>query len=109
LRSPENPIRKEVDYFLRSNAITPNIIAEVENPELILTMVLRGEGIGVLDPYIILKHEERGRVVKLHARPIGIRENLWLVCRQQAHGNTTVQAVIQSLMDGFRFSQVGLG
>lgn len=108
LRSPENPIRQEVDYFLRRNGIVPNIIAEVENPDLILTMVLQDDGIGVLDPNVTAEYEDSGKVVRLHPRPIGIRENLWLLCRQQPLPQAPAQAILQALMDGFRFSHPGL-
>jgi DNA-binding transcriptional LysR family regulator len=104
LRSADNPVRKEVDYFLRSNKITPNIVAELDSPDLILAMVLAGEGIGALDPTAISSHIQQGRVVKLHSRPIGIRENLWLLCSQQPCAAAQVQSVVDTLMSRFRFS-----
>jgi len=104
LRSVDNPVRKEVDYFLRSNKITPNIVAELDSPDLILAMVLAGEGIGLLDPYSISNHIEHGRIVKLHSRPIGIRENLWLLCSQQPFANAQVQAVVDTLMSRFKLN-----
>jgi DNA-binding transcriptional LysR family regulator len=93
-----------VDYFLRSNKITPNIVAELDNPDLILAMVLAGDGVGVLDPIAIGSLIEQGRVVKLHSRPIGIRENLWLLCNQQPCAAAQIQAVVDTLMSRFRLS-----
>jgi len=104
LRSADNPVRKEVDYFLRSNKIVPNIVAELDSPDLILAMVLAGEGVGVLDPIAINNLIEQGRVVKLHSRPIGIRENLWLLCSQQPCASAQVQSVVDTLMSKFRLS-----
>jgi LysR family transcriptional activator of nhaA len=104
LRSADHPVRKEVDYFLRSNKITPNIVAELDSPDLILAMVLAGDGVGVLDPMAISGHIESGRIVKLHSRPIGIRENLWLLCSQQPCATAQVQAIVDTLMSGFRLS-----
>ncbi|MCX5794243.1 MAG: LysR family transcriptional regulator [Elusimicrobia bacterium] len=104
LRSADNPLRKAADYFLRSNKIVPNIVAELDSPDLIFAMVLAGEGVGVLDPIGISDHLERGRVVKLHSRPIGIRENLWLLCSQQPCSSAQAQAVVDTLMTRFRLS-----
>jgi LysR family transcriptional activator of nhaA len=104
LRSADSPVRKEVDYFLRSNKIVPNIAAELDSPDLILAMVLAGEGIGALDPIAIRSHIEHGRVVMLHSRPIGIRENLWLLCSRQPCSSPQVQSVVDTLMTKFRLS-----
>lgn len=104
LRSADNPVRKEVDYFLRRNKIVPRIVAELDNPDLILAMVLAGEGIGALDPLAIQHLIQRGRIVKLHARPLGLRENLWLLCSQQPGAIEQVQAVVHTLMSKFRLT-----
>jgi hypothetical protein len=50
----------------------------------------------------ISNHIAQGRIVKLHARPIGIRENLWLLCSQQPCGSDMVQSIVDALMSGFR-------
>ena len=103
VRPPDNPVHKDAMDFLRRNGVLPEIHAQVEDPDLILTMVLRGEGVGVLDPFTIEKHLRAGRLVKLHERPVGIRENLWLVCSRHPHSSAPVQEVIAGLMEGFRF------
>ncbi len=102
VRPADNPVRKEVDHFLRRNRIAANILAELDNPDLILAMVLAGEGIGVLDPSAVSNHIEHRRLVKLHARPIGIRENLYLLCSQQPHASAPVQALVDAAMARFR-------
>jgi LysR family transcriptional activator of nhaA len=102
VRPADNPVRKDVDHFLRSHRIAANILAELDNPDLILSMVLTGEGIGILDPSAVGHHIEHRRLVKLHARPIGIRESLWLLCGQQAHASAPVQALLDAAMTGFR-------
>ncbi|MCX5785856.1 MAG: LysR family transcriptional regulator [Elusimicrobia bacterium] len=103
VHSPEDPLRRAGEDYLRRNGVVLNIHAEVEDSDLILTMVLRGEGIGFLAPAAIKKHLENGRLVKLHDRPIGISENLWLLCSKHHYANERVQKAINTLMEKFRF------
>jgi LysR family transcriptional activator of nhaA len=103
VRSPEDPLRRAGEDFLRRNGVVLNIHAEVEDPDLILTMVLRGEGIGFLAPAAIKRHLESGRLVKLHDRPIGINENLWLLCSKHPYLNERSQKAIDALMEKFQF------
>lgn len=98
LRSAEVPMRKDVDHFLGQAGVLPQTLAEVENPDLILTMVLNGEGVGVLDVETVRRYERQGRLARLHHRPVGLLENLWLVCRQQEHPDPATQAVLEPLM-----------
>lgn len=107
LRPPEHPLRKDADHFLRVHKITPHILAELDNPDLILAMVLAGEGVGVLDPGSIRNHVRHRRIVRLHHRPVGIRENLWLVCSQQACASGPVQSIVDSMMAKFRLPARG--
>ena len=109
VRAEDNPLHKDAMDFLRRNGIFPSIQAEVEDPDLILAMALRGEGVGFLDPFTIQRHLERGRLVKLHARSLGIRENLWLLCSRHPHSSAPVQAAIDALLGGFRLDWRTLG
>ncbi|MFA5137712.1 MAG: LysR family transcriptional regulator [Elusimicrobiota bacterium] len=103
VRASENPVHKEGIDFLRRNGVRLNVHAEVEDPDLILTMVLRGEGVGFLDPFTIRKHLKSGRLVKLHERSLGIHEDLWLVCSRHPHSSEASQRSIEGLMERFRF------
>jgi len=88
--------------ILHRHGILPKVRAEVEDPNLILAMILDGAGVGILGTLIIQKHVERGRLIKLHARPIGIRQNLWLLASSHPNGSERVQALIDKLMSGYR-------
>lgn len=98
LRAPENPVRKAVDNYLAARGIVPDIRAEVEDPELIRTMTLRGEGAAIIDPASVKSELARGRLVKLHSRPVEIRENVWLICAQQPSARKPIQAALDALM-----------
>lgn len=98
LRAPENPVRKAVDNFLAVRGIAADVRAEVEDPELILAMALRGEGAAVMDPEDIAGYVGRGRLVRLHGRPIGVRECLWLVCGPPREEGHPFREALESLM-----------
>lgn len=103
VHSSEDPIRRAGEDYLRRNGVALNIQAELENTGLILSMVLRGDGAGFLPPSGIKKHLESGRLVKLHDRPIGINENLWLLCSKHPYASERVQKAIDALMEEYRF------
>lgn len=98
LRAPENPVRKAVDSFLAVHGISADVRAEVEDPELLLAMALRGEGAAVMDPEAIDAASARGRLAKLHRRPIGVRETLWLVCGPPREKGHPFEEALESLM-----------
>jgi LysR family transcriptional activator of nhaA len=102
VRSAESPIHQEGMDYLRRNGVLPNIHAELEDPDMILAMVLRGEGVGFLDPFTIQRYLERGRLVKLHERSIGVREELWLIAGRRPHPRVRVQKVLDDLMGRFQ-------
>lgn len=101
LRSPNNPVRKETDYFLHKKGVVPDVRAEVESPDIIRTMALQGEGAGLMDPVSGEADIQRGRLVKLHKRPIGIRENVWFICRRQNNDSHPLRKVLDILMEEF--------
>jgi len=109
VRPPDNPIHKEAIDFLRRNGVVPNVHAEVDDPDLILTMTLRGEAVGFLDPFTVRGHLKSGRLLKLHERSLGIRENLWLICSLHPHSNAAVQQTIDGLMESFRLERAPSG
>ena len=105
VRAEDNPLHKDAMDFLRRNGVLPSIQAEVEDADLILTMTLRGEGVGLLDPFTIQPYLKRGSLVKLHERSFGIRENLWLLSSRHEHSSAPVQGAIDALMDQFRLDR----
>lgn len=98
LRTPENPVRKAVDSFLAVHGIAADVRAEVEDPELLLEMALRGEGAAVMGPEALEAAAGRGRLTKLHRRPIGVRECLWLVCGPRREDGHQFRDALEALM-----------
>lgn len=103
LRAPENPVRKEVDHFLHRKGIRADIHAESEDPDLIRTMAIRGEGAAVVDLSSVQADIRQGRLVRLHAGSIGIRESVWFICGRRRDSRPSLQRVIELIMSGFRF------
>lgn len=102
LRAPENPVRKAVDSYLAARGIVPDVRAEVEDPELILAMALRGEGAAVMNPEDLPGRVLRRRLVRLHSRPVGIHESLWLVAGPRGEGGGPVRRALEALMSRHR-------
>lgn len=102
-RSPSNPVRKEAEHFLQRKGITPNIQAEVENPDLIRILAVQGEGAGLMDVADADMDLAQGRLVKLHRDPVGIRENVWFTCNRQAKALPVLQKAMDALMGRFSF------
>ncbi len=105
LRSPGNPVRMEAEHFLQRNGVTPNIQAEVENPDLIRILAVQGEGAGLMDCAVVDMDLKQGRLVKLHDKPIGIHDSVWFTCSRQEKAQPALQRAIDSLMGKFVFKE----
>lgn len=105
LRAPGNPVRKDVEHFLHRNKITPNVHAEVEDSDLIRLMAIQGQGVAVMDTLAAEKALDSGRLVRLHKKPVGIRENVWFLCRRSQSARPGTQKVLDVLMERFAFKR----
>lgn len=100
LRSPENPVRKEVEYFLHRHKISWTIGAETEDIEFIRSLLLAGRGVAVMDVLSIQEDLASGRLLKLHPRPLALRQDVWFVSRRR-QAEPAVQQTVDTLMDSF--------
>lgn len=78
-RTMEDPIRRTLDAYLRERQIHPRLEIEIENTLLIRLLALQGRGAAVIDTLTISEDLRSGRLVKLHARPTGMEEYVWLL------------------------------
>ena len=106
LRARENPVRKEVDYFLHRNGLVSNVRAEVENPDLIRIMATQGEGAAITDLMSVRQELRERRLVRLHPRPIGIRECVWFISGRSRGSQPSLQKDVDLLMNRFEFRAV---
>lgn len=103
LRARENPVRKEVDYFLHRNGIIPTIRAEVENPDLIRIMATQGEGAAITDLASVEQELRQRRLVRLHTAPLGIRERVWFISSRSRASQPPPQKIVDLLYNKFEF------
>lgn len=104
LRTPEHPVRKEVDLLLCRRGIEVSVDAELDDPELLLALALRGQGIAAIDSLTARDALATGRLTRLDRRPSGIEESIWLAAGRHPKPNPGLQKAIESLMTGFRLS-----
>ncbi len=101
VRPPDNQVRRATEAFFHRNGIAPTIHSELSNHEIILRLVLDGEGAAAIDPVSAKKELRSGALVRLHPRPVGICEDIWFI-----HGRAhAANAAVQALMAAFRFPE----
>ncbi|MBI4350099.1 MAG: hypothetical protein HY550_01560 [Elusimicrobia bacterium] len=94
-------MRKEVDLFLCRHKIQVAVAAEIEDSELIRFLALRGQGVATMDALTAREDLKSRRLLKLHRKDIGIRQNVWFVCGRHPKPNPVLRRIIQSLMEKF--------
>ncbi len=98
LRAPGNPIRVQVEKFMKSLGASPKVHVEVEDPELIRAMALEGDGIVAINPLSIRKELAEKTLVKLHTRPVGIYSDAWLIAPKNPVGGSLVSSAIEDCL-----------
>ncbi|MBI5625101.1 MAG: LysR family transcriptional regulator [Elusimicrobia bacterium] len=101
LMAPENPVRKEVDLFLCRHEITVSVEAEIEDFDLLRLLALRGQGIAAVDALTVRQDVERGRLTKLHRKPLGLKEYVWFICGRHPKPNPILHRAMHELMEEF--------
>lgn len=101
LTPAEHPVRKDVDLFLNRRSISVSVDVELEDTELLRLLALRGQGVAALDALTVREDLAAGRLRRLHKKPLGITQQVWLARGRHPKPNRALQAAIQSLMEGF--------
>lgn len=101
LRSPEDPVRKQVEHFLYENGLSPAVAAEAESVDLIRLLLLRHEGVSALDEVSVAADLREGRLRKLHPRPLAVHQDVFFLYRRHHRGEPAFQKSIDILMDTF--------
>ncbi|MBI4348673.1 MAG: LysR family transcriptional regulator [Elusimicrobia bacterium] len=102
MRSPDNPVRKEVDLFLCRHKVRVSVDVEIGEADLLQTLALRGQGVAALDALAIREDVARRRLAVVNRRPVAIREHLWLVAGRHPKPNPALHAVLEHLMETFQ-------
>ena len=98
LRAPGNPIRLQVEKFIKSLGASPKVHVEVEDPELIRAMALEGDGIVAINPLSIRQELAEKTLVKLHQRPVGIYSDAWLIALKNPAEGSRLSAAIEDCL-----------
>lgn len=98
LRPPDHPVRRQVDAYLSRKGLAPVIAVETDDPELILAMALRGEGVCVLDPEDISREIASRRMVLLHREAVGISSEVRLIAARRLPAHPVLRGALEGLM-----------
>jgi LysR family transcriptional activator of nhaA len=101
LRTPENPIRKSVDAYLKRRGIAYSIAAETDDADLIRIMALEGDGVAVLSGLAVQKDLAQGRLAALNADMIGIKEFVWFTLGVRPDPNPVLRETLSTLTTRF--------
>ena len=103
-RTVEDPIRRAVDRYLRENEVRQNLEIEIENTLLIRLLALQGRGAAAIDTLTISEDLKAGRLVKLHARPTGMMEHVWILYNARPKPDKALAQAISALANEFSFA-----
>jgi LysR family positive regulator for ilvC len=85
--------REYLDQWLDRRSITPNVYAEIEGHEAILSLVALGCGVGVVPRLVLEKSALRDRIVELPVKPALRSFRIALCIRDRSLSNPVVAAV----------------
>jgi LysR family positive regulator for ilvC len=85
--------REYLDQWLDRRAIMPNVYAEIEGHEAILSLVALGCGIGVVPRLVLEKSALRDRIVEFTVKPALQSFKIALCVRERSLSNRVVTAV----------------
>jgi LysR family transcriptional regulator, transcriptional activator of nhaA len=101
-RRPSHPVRKDMDDFFAIKGVRLDYASEVDDPELIRALALRGKGAASLNAAAVKEDLATGRLVPLLKSPTGVREHIWLVADRAPHPSPPLARVLSAVMTRFR-------
>ena len=104
-RTPEDPIRRTLDAYLRDVRVRPKIEVEIENTQLIRLLALQGRGAAVIDTLTVNEDLKARRLVKLHAKPTRMEEYVWLLYNARPKASAPLAKAVAGLAKEF---EIGL-
>lgn len=100
-RTVDDPIRRTLDSYLREHRVRPRLEIEIENALLIRLLALQGRGAAVVDTLTVNEDLKAGRLVKLHPRPTGMEEYVWLLYNARPKADPALARIVSALVKGF--------
>lgn len=90
VRTPEHPVRKATEDYIRRHRLAATIVAETDDSDLIRILAIQGKGVAVLNSLAVREDIAQGRLAKLSARPSGI-EYIWLISSARNEVGSSLQ------------------
>jgi DNA-binding transcriptional LysR family regulator len=101
LRPAGNPVRNQVEQFLSRRKVSVRVGADSDDVGLLLRLAMSGQGVAVLSAVSAAADIKAGRLMRLHASPVGIVEPVWLVTSARPRANPALRRLIDAVMKGF--------
>jgi len=101
LRTPDNPVRKSVDAYLKRRGAAYTIAAETDDSDLIRIMAVEGDGVAVLSGLAAQKDLAQGRLATLNSEPTGIKEFVWFAASSRPAPDPVLRDILRELMTRF--------
>ncbi len=101
LRTPENPIRKSVDAYLKRRGAAYAIAAETDDADLIRIMAIEGDGVAALSALAVQRDLAQGRLSSIGSDQTGIKEFVWFAAGAHPDHNPMLREIIRGLMTRF--------
>ena len=107
LRSSDNPVRKQVDRYLGRRQVAYRLEADSDDVDLLRRLAMEGRGVAVLSRISVANDLKTGRLQSLHHSPIGVFEDIWLVCPLRPRSNAPLKKVLDAAMSRFSTNERG--
>jgi LysR family transcriptional activator of nhaA len=101
LRTPENPIRKSVEAYLKRRGAVYSIAAETDDADLIRIMAIQGDGVAVLSALGVQKDVAQGRLSAIGSEQTGIKEFVWFASGARPEHDPVLNEIMHDLMTRF--------
>src|SRR6516225_8562451 len=98
LRPAGNPVRNQVEQFLSRRKVSVRVGADSDDVGLLLRLAMAGQGVAVLSAVSAAADIKAGRLVRLHASPLGIVEPVWLIASARPRANPALRRLIDAVM-----------
>ena len=90
-----NWLRSEIDQYFAAHSVQPQIIAEIQDPELQRQLALSGAGATALAQLSIESELKSGELIQFDAKPF-CYERIWLVSAYRRHENPVASALMKN-------------
>jgi DNA-binding transcriptional LysR family regulator len=91
-------IRRELDRFLRAQAVEVNLVMHFDNIQMIKEAVTLGQGISILPARTMQAEIEQGRLVAVRLNAPGMARPVGIVHRRRKKFNRATEALLGMLL-----------